>query len=697
MPNAVRLEITRREPFAGGRRFGDVGAYELIGGRFTLAVDPKDAGNPRIVDLELAPRDGDGRVGCGGDFTILRPADLARGNRTIFYDVVNRGNKYCLGYFNDAPQRNRLGTQDDRGSDDDGGNGYLMRRGYTVVWSAWQGDILPVDDRVTFEAPVAREGDGPITGPVRSELLVADDGIDTLPLSGNLYTASYPTTSLDTRTATLTRRHREEDLREPLAADAWQFARRDESGALVPSREHIHLPGGFAPSLLYELIYQGRDPKVMGLGLLAVRDLVNVLRSRPQDDAGAPNPVWPASTEGAATPQRAYAWGVSQCGRFLREFVYRGYNVAGFRDDSAAPRVFDGVISHVAGAGRVATNYRFAQPGRYPRRHEDHLYPADSFPFAYAETTDPASGRRDAILKRPTTDPLIFHTQSASEYWNRGGSLAHSDPASGDDLAEPDNLRLYLFSGLEHGAGRTSPRLPGRVAYPPNDVRAAPIGRALLDALDGWVREGEEPPASRIPRRGDGSAIAVEEGPGAFPTIPGVVPPDRAYGVSPIDRGPRFESAGLIEIEPPHEDSGRAYPLLLPAVDADGNDIPGIRLPEIAAPLATFTGWNVWRDREDAPPLHVVDGSSFAFPLTPAAHERTGDPRLSVAERYRTQEDYAAAVAAACRELVEARLMLEEDAECYLARARETVLPIWEGAAAPAGDSLRVSREREPA
>ena len=713
MAGQIRLEVTR-QPFAGGQPFGEVGPYELLQGRYTLAVDPEGGGHPRVIDLERAQRNADGLVECSGDIVILRPRDLARGNRTLFYDLVNRGNKYALPFLNDAPARNRLGRHDvssgTRLRHDDAGNGYLMRRGYTVVWSAWQGDILPVESRLTLDLPVAlgsaQDGAAPITGPVRSELIVEAEGITSLPLSGNEYTASYAAVSLDTNRATLTRRRRAEDPRQPIDAGDWQFGFASPDG-VVPSAEHIFYPAGFQPGWLYEIVYEARDPVVMGLGLLSVRELVSFLLSADEDADGTPNPLREQGASGRGLgPERAYAWGVSQCGRFLREFVYRGFNelAAAPSDPDAAnsttgggrSRVFDGILTHVAGAGRLALNHRFSQPGRYPRRHEDHLYPSDAFPFSYGPTVDPASGREDAICRRPDSDPKILHTQTSSEYWNRCGALAHTDPASGQDLELPENVRAYLFSSLQHGAGRTGEVIPAWQAHPRNPVGSGPLNRVLLDALDGWVRDGREPPGSRVPRRSQGTAVAAT-GPRAFPAIPGVRAPDRTNWVAPIDRGPAWESEGRIEAEPPSEDGERAYPLHVPLVDADGNDVPGIRLPEIAAPLATYTGWNVWQaHRQDSgsgegpevgPFMHAVDGSVFPFPATKAEREASGDPRPSIEERYPTGEAYVSAVRASVEALLSERLLLPEDAERYLARAESEELPgVESGVEVSAGD-----------
>ena len=390
METSIRVNVSAREPFAGGVSFGDVGSYERLVGRVEFAVDPADPAYRDIVDLEHAPLNSSGLVEYSSEFYILRPVEITRGNHRLVYDVNNRGNKRILQFFNDAVHSNTpLGREH-------AGNGFLMRRGYTVVWSGWQGDILPVDGRLTMELPVATENGHEITGVVRTEFIADDEGVLSYPLSGNDYTSSYEAVSGDTGSATFTRREYERDRRIPIPAGDWEFAMPDREGRPVPSTSHCYLPAGFKSGWIYELIYTAKNPSVSGLGFAGVRDLISFLHHSDVDDDGTDNPL----RQNDAAIEKAYAWGRSQSGRFLREFVYRGFN-----RDPQGRRVFDAISPHISGAGRVFLNYRFAQPGRYPRKHADHLFPSDQFPFAYPVTTDPLTGKTDGILKRPETDP----------------------------------------------------------------------------------------------------------------------------------------------------------------------------------------------------------------------------------------------------------------------------------------------------
>jgi hypothetical protein len=634
--------------------FGAVGAYERLSGRVQFAVDPEAAENAVVVDLERAPRNADGLVEFAADFDVLKPVEMARGNRRLIYDVANRGNKPFLRYGCDSPEGN------DPISEADAGNGYLMRKGYTVVWSAWQGDMLPGDGRLTMDVPVATDDGSPINGPVRAEFIAEEPGIRSAPLSWSPETAAYPSVSLDTTSATLTRRRRETDSREAISADGWQFARVEDDGAVVASERDCAVAGGFEPGTIYELVYTARDPLVLGLGFVGVRDLLAFLRFAEQDDAGVANPVWLA--DGGF--DRVYGWGISQSGRYLREYVYLGFN-----DDGTGRRVFDGVIAHVAGAGRVALNQRFAQASRYPRSHEDHTFPSDQFPFAYPVMTDPLTGKTDGILKRPETDPLVMHTQTCAEYWSRRGSLAHTD-ALGEDLPVEAGVRFYHFASMQHSAGPDPDPVLGPHVHPTNPVSATGVMRGLLAALDAWSTDGTAPPESRVPRRSDGTGVDASEVTAQFPSIPGVVHPSGANRLFVEDRGPEFETRGIASVEPPVEQRDQEYVVLVPRVDVDGNAVPGIRTPDVSVPLATNTGWNGYPGYEGEPPLYRIAGSHFPFAVSAADREASGDARPSIAERYVSREAYVHAVAAAAQALVADRFLLAEDAERYVERAR---------------------------
>ena len=655
MDTQIRLRIDCREPFADGQAFGEVGPYERLSGRVDFAIDPDAPAFNAITDLEFAPRNADGLVEYSTDLYILKPLDLARGNRRILYDVNNRGNARALQFYNDAVHDNAPSAPEHAG------NGFLMRRGYTVVWSGWQGDISPGGGRLTMRLPVASHDDQPVTGDVRTEFMVEEPGVTALPLSGNPYTDSYEAATSDTANCALTMREYERDARIPIPPGEWQFARVADDGAPVESPFWCHLPAGFRPGWLYELIYEAKNPRVMGLGFTGVRDLLAFLRHDDADSDGAPNPL----RDDAGGIERVYGWGRSQSGRFLREFVYRGFN-----EDLSGRRVFDAVSPHVSGGGRVTLNYRFAQPGRFPRQHNDHLYPSDQFPFAYPVTTDALTGKIDGILKRPETDPLVIHTQTASEYWDRRGSLAHTD-SLGNDLPDHERARVFHFAGSQHNADPLGGPHEGN-RHLSNPLNTTPLLRALLDRLDDWATTGAQPPASRVPSRRDESAVPADVAKSRFPTIESVEHPDEANRLYVQDHGPMFDK-GIIGEGHTVEDKSREYAVLVSHLDADGNEIAGIRTPHIEVPLATYTGWNYRPGGAAGQAQAGTLGSYVPFAATDA--ERDGDPRPSIRERYPTRARYVRAIAAACESLMRQGLLLEEDADRYVEQAmRETVL-----------------------
>ena len=656
MTNWVELSIAERFPFANGHEFGAAGDYERLIGRAHFSVDPTAPAQHGVTDIDKAPLDADGLVRFTADFSILKPADPSRGNRRIFFDYGNRGNKRMLQFFNDAQASNDPRTLARAG------NGFLMRRGYTVVWLAWQGDLLPGNGRMVLDLPVAREGGAPITGPVRVEYIANRPGITTFPLSGHVTTRSHPAISLDPREASLTRRRYAEDERIPVPPDSWCFARAeggvgfDNQGAeqtIIASDTYIHIPSGFERGWIYELFYTGRDPLVLGLGHVAVRDFVSFLRY--SDDGAA----------ALGSIEKAYAWGRSQTGRCLRDFVYRGFNA-----DASGRKVFDGILPHVAGAGRMWLNHRFANAVvSGGQQHEDHFNIADSFPFSYAETTDHLTGRTDAILKRPVTDPLVIHTQTSTEYWQRRGSLVHTD-TRGNDPPQPPTVRVYFWASSQHFADPIAKPLErGILQNFLNTVATSALFRAMIDAMDRWATSGIAPPDSRIPRRADGSLVAFEEWRRQFPAIPGVAIPHEPNSLPLLDFGPDAEH-GLLQ-EPPRVVAGKAYPVLVPAVDADGNETAGVRAPMVAAPLGTYSGWNLRTRGYGHGAMHEFSGGYVPFPESSEERRMTGDPRRSVLERYQYVAAYVEAITAAARLLVEEGLMLEEDVERAAAAAAD--------------------------
>ncbi len=662
MTNHITLE-TDSQPFADGQNFGDVGPYERLKGRAHYRVDPLAAAQAGVVDIQYAPRDEDGYVTFATDLVILKPVDMARGNGSLFFDYGNRGNIRALQYFCDAAQSNEPSTAAHAG------NGFLFRRGFTFVSAAWQGDLLPGQGRMLLDLPVARDGDTPITGKVRTEFIASGPDIFCFPLSGRSSTRSHPAVSLGQNHAVLTRRRYAMDAREAVPASAWRFARIDQGGGLhatgaengiAPSLEHIYMPQGFEPGWICELVYEGQDPLVMGLGHVAVRDLASFLKHH----EGEGNPLGGGITH-------AYSYGRSQTGRCIRDYVWRGFN-----EDARGRKVFDGVMPHVSGAGGKWLNHRFANAVvAGGQQHEDHYCPADAFPFAYTESTDHNTGETDSILKRPDTDPLVMHSQTATEYWQRRGSLVHTD-TEGNDLPIPDGVRIYVWSSTQHGSDPNlqTPQMSAGVEYL-NIAQTSMLFRAMLDRMDAWAKTGAAPAPSCLPTRSDGTLVDYDTWWGQYPAIPNSPIPQEPNQLPHLDFGPDAK-AGILTKEPPEVLKERAYAILVPAVDADGNETAGVRAPMIQAPLGTYNGWNVRRRGLGGGAMHEFSGGYIPFPETPEVQAATGDPRQSITARYGDNAGYIEAIEAASKRLVADGYMLEEDIERAKARAVDWGCPL---------------------
>lgn len=646
----VHLRIDRTVSFADRYAFGNAGPYERLVGEVSFALDPEATSNRNIVDLGLASRNAEGLVEFTADLDILKPVDLSRGNQRLLYDVNNRGSKTALRAFNNAP------ADDDPATLAAAGNGYLMRQGYTVVWSGWQGDLMAGDGLLTMTLPEALENGKRLRGTVRQEFIAEEESVLSLPLSGASSIRCYEALDLDTTRATLTKRECELDPRQPVASDGWAFAQatRDQAGGAVrvsPSPAHCYVKDGFQPGWIYELIYETEGSRVMGLGIVGIRDLMAFLRYKDGDAAGNPNPL-------AGHADKVYVYGQSLCARVIRQFIYDGYNV-----DPAGRRVFDAAYPHVSGGGRLFANARFAQVGRYPRQHEEHQWPSERYPFAYSAVPDPFSEVLDSVLKRPDSDPLVVHTHTNTEYWNRHGSLGHTDPRNGDDLDIPDSVRMYGLASAQHAGANVQPGEVGQQL--PNSMNNGPFLRAVLSLMNAWATDGTPPPASRVGRRADGTLVPAAEALERFPAVPGFDIPSAPSRLPTYDYGPDFDR-GIVTEHPPKPVPGQEYPVLVPQVDVDGNDIAGLRSPEVTAPVGTHTGWNLRKEGAAGGDFASLMGSFVPFARTKAEREATGDPRLSIEERYGTHAGYVRAIARAVESLVSEGLLLTEDADRYV-------------------------------
>ena len=652
--NQIRLEVARKV-FAGGRSFGDTGPYERLHGKVHFAIDPGEPNLPWICDLDLAPRNASGLVEFGATLDIVKPVDLARGNRRLLFEFSNRGGRSAITGFN-------FGKGQDMSKPEHAGDGFLMRLGYTVAWCGWQGDLIDRGSNVVAYLPEALQNGRRLRGKVRQEFSTIQPGILSLGTSEGAERGEdvQPYPVLDRASATLTVREYEPDPRVLVPDSEWELAhaRMENSKlTLTPSPNHITVKGGFKPGWIYELIYETEGSRVMGLGFLGVRDLVSLLRFGDKDSAGSANPL-------AGHIEKAYATGVSLCGRVVREYVYEGWN-----EDSEGRRLFDAVHTHT-GSGRLLHNIRFSQPGRYPRQHEEHSWPSEYYPFTFDAVPDPFSGRQDGLWKRPKSDPLVVHTHTEGDYWKRHVSLTHTDPRDGKDLVLPESVRMYNLAGSPHMARPADDAIwIGQLA--PNTMSAMPYRRALLVAMDEWASKGTLPPPSVIPRVSDGTLIKCEEYLARYPKIPGVKLPVRGASRLPrYDYGPEFDTKGIVSNFPPVPVPGQEYPLGVSSIDADGNNVAGLRYPDVDVPLGTYNGWSLRKAGFAEGEEFWNTGSFVPFARTRAEREATGDPRPSIEERYSSHEDYVRKVQRACDDLVKRRLLLEEDARTLVERAR---------------------------
>jgi hypothetical protein len=622
----LALDIERVEPLADGAPFGEAGAYERVIATARGEVDPAHPGNKGIALIDKAPRNAAGKVEYKTDVFILRPRDPGLGNGRILYEVNNRGRKMLFGNIADGPQ----GVNDPK-TLGDLGNAFPLKRGYTIVWSGWDPDAPRANMGLALTAPIATK-DGQADGPaivqrVREEW-VSGTRLGVL----ESFKLSYEAASLEQNLARLTVRERADDEPRELPLNQWSFV----DGRSIRLREGTPVQPGY----LYEFHYDAKKPKVQGLGFAATRDLISWLRHDPAAPQATGRPI-----------THTLAIGFSQAGRYLRNHISDGFN----RDEQGR-RVFDGILSHIAGVGRVFFNTPFAQPARTNTQHEDHGFPENEFPFSTATLDDPLTGKTGALFRGDGGDPLLIETNTSTEYWQKGASLLHTDPLGTRDIDLPANSRVYMIAGTQHGGRAGATTDPGPNLNPRNPHNPMPAVRALLVALDGWVVSGAAPPSSRVPTLAAGTLVEADKT--GFPTVPGAAVVRVTNVVAPPGDWTKPEPAA------------KAYRTLVSKVDGDGNEAAGIRLPDIAVPLATYTGWNEYKPPYPAGEIADRDGSCLPFPVDRTARQASGDPRLSIAERYKSGADYLARVQAVVSQLLADRLILPDDAEAYLERAR---------------------------
>jgi hypothetical protein len=644
--SVTRLDITARSPLLDGKPFGATGPYEVLRGTVTFAVDPTHPHNRCITDLDKAPRTAAGKVEWSADFCLLRPADPARGNRHLLFEVVNRGRIRSFRVFDavaDTPDLTR---------EEYIGNGFLLQQGYTVAWCGWQWDVIRSSGMLGLEVPEAMEGQAPVSGKVLCQWW--PNATTPVLLLADRVHHPYPAAEVADPEAVLTVREHDYAPRQVMPRTQWQFARL-EGERVIPDPTHIYFAAGFQAGKVYECVYRTQKAPVVGLGLLAVRDVVSFLR---YGSTAEHNP-------GAGQIDYAYGFGISQSGRFLRHYLYLNLNA-----DEAGRRVFDGVMPHIAGARRGEFNLRFGQPSANTMQG-----PNTVFPFTDSDQTDPLTGQTDGLLRRLTQagkPPKILHINSSAEYWRGDASLSHISVDGTADVALPDAVRMYLFAGTQHTPGN----LPlvdtagdgARGQHPLNSIDYSPLLRAALVNLDRWVSQNEPPPPSQYPRLADGTAVPPHSLAAVFTAFPGAAFPTHIPLPRRLDFGSEWPQ-GVAQLPPK---VGEPYTIFVPAVDQDGNEVAGIRLPDLTVPLATYTGWNPRHPTQGAPEqLLRMHGSTLPFPRTRDEREHSGDPRRSMAERYASRQAYLELVSKAAETLIAARYLLSTDLEAIVQRAAQ--------------------------
>ncbi len=595
------VQVVERSDVDQGKAYGTAGAYEQIWAKAYFLVDPKAPSSARIADIDKAPRNEQGLVAFWADVFVMKPRDPSKGNGTVLFEVSNRGGRAQTGMF---------------------GADFLMEQGYTLAWAGWQFDVNDRPQVIKLHVPQAQG----VTGLVRSDYQAkAGDTQFSVAADGH---QAYEAASLDQPTAQMTVREWGDGPRTTVPRAKWRFINATTVAV-----------DGMRPGLIYEVVYTAKDPGISGLGQAAVRDFVSFLKF------GNTHPT-AVLGEQKRWIKRAIGYGSSQSGRFLRDFLYNGFNA-----DEQGRIVFEGLMPHIAGAARGGFNHRFAQPSRTAP-----YYNIEVFPFRDLDDTDPVTGWRDSLLARAqasNTVPKIFYTLTSTEYWARSASLLHTTLDGKADAPLAPNTRIYHFSSTQHGAGNWPTPKAKEMQYPLNPHDYRPFMRALLAAMQEWLVAGKEPPASRYSSIAQLTSFEKLR----WPKSPGFVPPVHVRQAMRLDYGPEFREKGIIANEPPKA-AGKPYAVKLPQLDEDGNEVGGLKLPSVAAPLGAGFGWNL-PAQELGWPMEAIGVPGGWVPF-PAAKIKT---------RYGSKDAYLAKVRAAAGELAAGRYLLAMDIDAIVARS----------------------------
>jgi len=638
----THLEIQTKSVYQNGKKFGDIGTYEALKGTVYFEIDPMAAINQAVVDVQLAKRTEHGKVAFSADITLLVPTDRSKINGSLIYEFNNRGGM-LLPYV-------------------DAETDALFSRGFVLVSTGWIGELLPVNNKLRLCAPIAYEGEKEIVGKIRVEI-IGQKGKQRLNVNGGGHGA-YEPTGRGHKTATLTKRIREDDTREVIATDnffiesSWEDYVCKRTG--LPKVELV-MEDSFEANYIYELIYEAKNPIVQGLGFVGVRDIISFLRYEKVEQ----NPLIDFNNN--LFIDRTISFGISQSGRALRMFIYEGFN-----EDEQGRQVFDGAVPMVAGAGMGFFNHRFASPTRFSTQRESHLFPADVFPFTYGEMTDALTGKTDGILRQATAKkvvPKIMHIQSSAEYWHRCAALMHIDPILQKDIVIPDNVRVYSIVG-QHGSGNGIPsdKKAGTIAV--NHTNYSPFVRSLIVGLDNWISQEKMPPPSVYPKFENETLVNWRKEATNWKSVANAVYPKVIQQAYLADFGKEFEKEKWITKHPPIIEE--RYPIFVAKVDEDNNEMGMLKVPSVSVPTGSYTGWNLRTPEMGAGgDLLRLTGGYIPFAKTKRERMKNGDERLSIKERYKDFEFYFAAYEKEASQLFKKGYLLKEEVEGILELAKK--------------------------
>ena len=644
----TRLDITHRAPFELGRTFGDVGPYTYLEGKAYFEIDPAHDANTRITDIELGPLNSSGNIEFSADFSMLRPVDPEKGRRTMFLDVVNRGNKTVLSSFNKGMRAPNLASQAISG------NGFLMRHGYTVVFCGWQADVPPIPGLISLDVPQATENGRPLVGRVLNQYQANSD-TNIFPLADRYHMVN-PALEIDDARL-IVGDHPNGEFKE-IPREKWSIIRVEDE-EVEPDPSHVYVNEGFEPGRIYQLVYTAKGSRLVGLGFAAVRDICSFIKYGPRSDG---NPS-------AGEIDHAVSFGSSQCGRFLRQYIHTGMNV-----DEDGRQGMDGIIAHVGGGMRGEFNLRFGQPSK----DVCYIIP-ELFPFTDLPQTDPVTGNESGLLDLMIDQgqvPKVMFTNSSGEYWRGDAALIHTNLIGPEDALEHENVRRYHFAGTQHGQGSYPPVVTRegdgvRGHLPFNAVDYSPLLRACLNNLDQWIKGGKEAPQSQHPRQSDNTAVQSQSLLARFDQVSAVRVPSRALNPMRLDYGGEQHLGRTVKLPAERREQ---YPAFVSDIDETLNEISGIRLPDVSVPVTTNTGWNPRHSSIGNEDLLIgitggLAGWTLPLPNTEEEKKLTGDPRPSIESLYVSKENYLSQVKQAAEQLADERYVLDEDVEEIIEKA----------------------------